>query len=62
MVKEYAVYKGDEMICIGSMAECADHMGVKIETIQFYLTPSHQKRVAKRKRSRKAISITRLDD
>jgi hypothetical protein len=62
MAKEYAVYKGDSLICIGTIKECAEHMDVKPETVRFYTKPSYQKRLEKRKNPRNYITVTRLDD
>jgi len=41
----YAVYKGDEIICTGSARECAEALGVKVETIYFYASPAWKRRV-----------------
>lgn len=59
--KEYAVYKGDLFICIGTKQECADFIGVDIETIRFYLTPSYKKRV-KNRRGNNHLVVISLDD
>lgn len=64
IVKEYAVYKGDNLVCIGTAKECAAEMGVQPETIKFYTTPTYQKRLAKRKKTSKAgyLTVTKLED
>ncbi|KAA0944178.1 hypothetical protein FQ087_18820 [Sporosarcina sp. ANT_H38] len=59
---EYAVYKGDKFLCVGTAKECADHLKVTVKTIRFRTTPTYKKRIAARKNSRNAISITRLED
>lgn len=59
---EYAIYKGDNLLCIGTPKECADFMGVKVETVKFYLTPTYQRRVAKRKNARNYLTVTKLED
>jgi hypothetical protein len=61
-VKEYAVYKGESLICIGTIVECAKHMGVLPETVRFYLTPTYQKRLAKRKNPKNYLTVTKLED
>ena len=33
---EYALYKGDEFICIGTLKEIAEFIDVKYETIKTY--------------------------
>lgn len=45
---DYAVYKGDEFICLGTAKECAAYLGVKPESIQYLTTPTYKKRLEKR--------------
>ena len=42
---EYALYKGDEFIAIGTAQELAKLMNVKVETITFWSTPTYHKRI-----------------
>lgn len=60
--KEYAVYKGESLICIGTMLECAQHMGVLPETVRYYMTPAYQRKLAKRKKARNYITVTELEE
>ena len=60
--KEYAVYKGESLVCIGTIQEYADHMGVLPETVRFYKTPVYQRRLAKRKKSQNYLTVTELED
>lgn len=62
--KEYAVYKGEQFLCIGTAEECAEELGVKPETIKFYTFPTYQRRLAKRKRTSSVgyITVTELED
>jgi hypothetical protein len=62
MSKEYVVYKGDSLICIGTIKECAAHMGVQPDTVKFYTTPTYQKRLAKRKNPRNYLTVFEIDD
>ena len=41
---EYALYKGDELITIGTIKEIAEEMGVQEHTIRFYQSPSYKRR------------------
>lgn len=41
---DYALYKGDDLLAIGTMKEIAEQMGVKYRTIMYYKTPSQSKR------------------
>jgi len=59
---ELAVYKGDNLICIGTAEECAEHMGVLVATVKFYLTPTYQRKIAKRKNPRNYITVERLEE
>lgn len=42
--KTYALYKGEELLEIGTKKELAELLGVKVETISFYGTPAYLKR------------------
>ena len=48
---EIAVYRGEEVLCMGTLNECAKKLKVKPGTLYFYLMPSYARRVAKRKRT-----------
>ncbi|KGR89418.1 hypothetical protein [Lysinibacillus odysseyi] len=43
-MKEYAVYKGDELLGIGTAEELAEKFNVRPQTIRFWSAPSYQKR------------------
>ncbi|HSH24199.1 MAG TPA: hypothetical protein VLA13_01475 [Massilibacterium sp.] len=43
-MNEYAVYKGDKFVTIGTVEELSKELGVKQETVRFYATPSYRKR------------------
>lgn len=40
----YAMYKGEEMLAMGTIKEIAEKMGVSEATIRFQTTPSYRKR------------------
>ncbi|MCU4966268.1 hypothetical protein ABWK26_22155 [Bacillus toyonensis] len=61
-LKEYAIYKGESLICIGTVLECAQHLGVLPKTVHFYKTPAYRKRVASRKKARNYLTVTALDE
>ncbi|WP_411842201.1 hypothetical protein [Salinicoccus sp. HZC-1] len=60
--QEYALYKGEDIICIGTTAEISDFQGVQEKTIKFYLTPTYKKRIEKRKKPRNYLVLERLED
>ncbi len=47
-MKEYALYKGENILALGTIDEIAKKMGVKKETIACYKTPSYKSRIRKR--------------
>ncbi len=47
---EYALYKGDDFIALGTMQEIANKLGVKLATLQYYRTPTFQKRTINAKK------------
>lgn len=42
--QEYALYKGDEFIDLGTIEELAERMGVAPKTIRHYQTPAYKKK------------------
>lgn len=57
--KDYSIYKGDEFLFVGTAYECADYLGVKVETIYFMSTPTYRKR---REGSQNALMTYQLDN
>jgi hypothetical protein len=43
-LKEYTMYKGEELLAIGNRKELAEKFKVAERTISFYGTPTYQKR------------------
>lgn len=52
MSAEYALYSGDEFVMIGTVPELAERMGVKPDTVKWYLTHTARKRREKRNTTR----------
>lgn len=44
---EYAIYKGDDFIMIGTIYEISQKLGLSPKSVEFYGRPAHHKRVAK---------------
>ncbi len=55
---EYALYKGERILAIGTLDEIADEMNVKRDSVMFYMSPSYQNRGSGRNRR----ILIRLDD
>lgn len=47
-MKEYALYKGDSLLSIGTIPEIAMDMGVKKETIEYYRTQAYKRKLKRR--------------
>lgn len=45
-VKEYALYKGDELLAMGTKREIAEQLGVSASTIGYYRTPVYARRTS----------------
>lgn len=48
MKNDYAVYKGDEFLFMGTIKEIATHFNVKKETVYFWTSPTQKKRAKSR--------------
>lgn len=59
---EYAVYKGDELIAMGTPAECAAIMNVQPSYIKWLTTPTHKRRLANRKRPERCTTAVKLSE
>lgn len=59
---EYAVYKGEECLAIGTAPEICKKLGIKMETFHFYRTSWYKKLAAKGKKRRQIIRIDQEDD
>lgn len=44
--KEYALYKGEELIAMGTKKEIAEQLGVSASTIGYYGTPVYARRTS----------------
>lgn len=54
---EYALYKGDELLGIGTLKELANKTGVKPSAIYFYISPTYRKRSGESKNRRILIKL-----
>lgn len=60
-MKEYALYKGDKFIAVGTISEIARQVGAKRETIAYYKTQAHRNKLAKRKNSKNSSILVEID-
>lgn len=60
---EYALYKGDKLLSIGTTKEIAEELGLKEGTIKHYQTPSYKRNANKRTPNKAGITVLiKLDD
>lgn len=45
-MKEYALYKGDELLAMGTKREIAEQLGISVDSVTCYGTPSYAKRTS----------------
>ena len=48
-MKEYVLYKGDELLGIGTLKYLSEKFKIKIKTLLFYQTPTQKKRTSENK-------------
>ncbi|ADC52171.1 MULTISPECIES: hypothetical protein [Alkalihalophilus] len=61
-VNEYAVYKGDEFLVLGTAEECAKQLNVSADYIKWLTMPTAKRRVEKSKNPEKCMVAIRLED
>lgn len=59
--KEYALYKGENLLCIGTAKHIAEVFNINETTVRFYASPTYKKRLAQRKRVMNARKLIALD-
>lgn len=57
-MKEYALYKGEKCLAIGTIQEIAKQMNVQYRTIYFYTIPTYKRRC---KNSKNRLTMICLD-
>jgi hypothetical protein len=58
----YAIYRGDNFVYVGTSRECADFLKVDVKTLRHYASPAYKRRVEKRKKSKAAVEVFRLEE
>lgn len=59
---EVAIYRGDKFVTCGSIDQVADELGVKPNTIKFYLTPAYRRRLESRGSADTALIAIPLEE
>ena len=60
-MKEYAAYKGEDLIAIGTVEEIAEELGKKIENIRWHTYPTAARRIEE-KNLKNVFRMVRLED
>ena len=55
MSDDYALYKGDTFLYIGTLSEIAQYLGVKYETVRFMNSSVYKKRAKDNLNNRKVL-------
>lgn len=59
--KTYALYRGDELLIIGTAREIAESQGITRKAVWHYATPAYEKR-CKRYNSRRLICLDESEE
>ena len=59
---EYAVYKGDELLALGTDEQCGKLLDILPNTVRFRCHEPHKRRVAKLKNPEEARIAIKLED
>lgn len=59
---EYALYKGESILSIGTIDEIAEEMDVQYRTIKYYTTGAYKRKLAKRKNPKNFKVLVLLGD
>jgi len=56
-MKEYALYKGEDLLCIDTIQGIADYLKIKYESVKFYNTTSYKKRIKNKDKQRYLVCL-----
>ena len=59
-MNEYALYKGDDLLFIGTLEDIATELNVRKRTLMFYQSPTYAKRTSE-DRGRRLVRIDNVD-
>lgn len=59
---EYAVYKGDELLALGTDEQCSKLLDILPQSVRFLASEAHKRRVAKLKNPEEARIAIKLED
>lgn len=59
---DYALYKGDKLISIGTIHEIAKELGVQYATIKYLTTEAYKRKLSKRKNPKNYRVLVPIDE
>jgi hypothetical protein len=60
--KEYAAYRGDELIGFGTAREIAEKMGVTIQSLNCYKSPSRKSKTVNYENQYFFVDVTNIEE
>lgn len=61
MAKEYALYKGEEILSIGTICEIAKELNIMPQTVRYYKTNAYKRKLARRN-TKNPMLLIELED
>lgn len=61
-MKEYAVYKGDELLAVGTVKEIAKELNVQVSSVYFWSSKVNKRRNQTRTANRKVAYLINFED
>lgn len=61
-MKEYALYKGDDFITLGTIKEISKETGIKEATLKWYTYPTYKKRLEQRKSTKNSNILIEIEE
>lgn len=61
-MKVYALYKGEEMLSMGTIFQISEELNTNISTIRYYGTNTYKRRLAKRKKSNNSRILIEVEE
>lgn len=62
MTTEYALYKGEKLLSMGTAEEIAEEMGVSIDTVYWWHSPTNKINRASKKLNNRKVLVKIEDD
>ncbi|WMM24083.1 hypothetical protein RBU61_14280 [Tissierella sp. MB52-C2] len=61
-MKEFALYKGEDILSIGTISDIANQLEVRKDTIAYYKTQAYRRKLDKRKKSNNPMILIEIEE